>query len=110
MAPEWTLYADKSMARHDSGKTMESLKKLDIYALGIIMADLVCNPHTGMEQMKIDENIKKYKLPTGYKLEGTVEGELLMLLVAENPDTRPTIEQIKSEWLPRWKADLPPKD
>ena len=74
MAPEWTLYADKSMVRTESGKTMESLKKLDIYALGIIMADLVCNPHTGMEQMKIDENIKKYKLPTGYKLEGTVEG------------------------------------
>jgi hypothetical protein len=52
MAPEWTQIVDRSLKRQASdlsvktNESLESLKKLDIYALGIILADLVCNPVT----------------------------------------------------------------
>jgi hypothetical protein len=55
--------------------------------------------------MKIDDAIKVAtpKLPKGYKLEGLVEGELMMKLVDPNPNVRPTMEDIRSDWLPRWR-------
>jgi hypothetical protein len=112
MAPEWTLIVDRSLSKNpskensDLAQNTESLKKLDIFALGVILADLACNPMTFMEQMKIDDNIRKQKLPSGYKLESTAEAELLLKLVSLKPDERPNIEEIKSEWLPRWEADL----
>jgi hypothetical protein len=58
--------------------------------------------------MKIDETIKatKPQLPKGYKLEGLVEGGLMMKLVDPNPNVRPTMEDIRSDWLPRWKDQL----
>jgi hypothetical protein len=49
MAPEWTQFIETNF---------ESLKRLDIYALGIILADLVCNPATAMETMRIDDSLK----------------------------------------------------
>ena len=58
--------------------------------------------------MKIDDVIKAAtpKLPKGYKLEGLIEGELMMKLVDPNPNVRPTMEDIRSDWLPRWKDQL----
>jgi len=34
-------------------------------------------------------------LPQGYKLDHLIEGELLLKLVAPNPDNRPTLLEIK---------------
>lgn len=56
--------------------TLDCQQKLDIYAMGIILGDMICNPQTLMETMRIDEALKSKKpiLPKGYKLEGLVEG------------------------------------
>jgi hypothetical protein len=44
MAPEWKIMVDKESSL--SGIEIESLKKLDIYAMGIILCDLICNART----------------------------------------------------------------
>jgi hypothetical protein len=44
MAPEWKIMVDKESSL--SGVEIESLKKLDIYAMGIILCDLICNART----------------------------------------------------------------
>ena len=82
--------------------------KLDIYALGIILADLVCNPLTLMETVKIDDALKAKKpvLPKGYKLEGLVEAELLLAMVQPDPEKRPTIDEIKDKWLVKWQESI----
>jgi len=79
MAPEWTTIVDKQRVL-EGEQPFESLKKLDLYALGIILADLICNPQTQMESMRIDDSLKSRspQLPKGYKLEGLVEGNILM--------------------------------
>ena len=106
MAPEWTQIVERQLTKNsskESTKTFLSLMKLDIYAIGIILSDLLCNPDTGMEMMRIDEALRceKPRLPKGYKLEGLVEAELMLLLVSPNPDERPTIHEIKENWLPK---------
>ena len=45
MAPEWTSMAEGKRALQIE-QSFESLKKVDVYALGIILADLICNPRT----------------------------------------------------------------
>lgn len=97
MAPEWTQIVDRASSKKiisESSKTFESLMKLDIYALGIILSDLLCNPTTLMETVRIDKCLKTSvpTLPQGYKLEGLVESELMILLVSDNPEERPTIK------------------
>jgi len=59
------------------------LQKIDIFALGIMLADLLCNPPTHMVAMKIDRDLKgsEPRLPPNYGLEGTHEGALLLALV-----------------------------
>jgi hypothetical protein len=44
---------------------------------------MICNPVTQMETMRIDDALKGKKpcLPRGYKLEGLVEGELMLAMV-----------------------------
>lgn len=88
--------------------TIESQQKLDIYAMGIILGDMVCNPQTLMETMRIDEALKASKpsLPRGYKLDGLVEAELMLSMVQPDPEQRPSIDQIRDVWLPRWEAQL----
>lgn len=76
----------------------------DVYALGVLLSDLVCNPTTAMETMRIDDSIKASppRLPKNYDLEGKVESELLLALVSHEPEARPSMEEIKNDWLPRW--------
>ena len=99
MAPEAT-----APETFDRLKTFESLKYLDIYALGIILADLVCNPKTQMEQMRILDALKQQtpKLPTYLKLESLIEAQMILKLVSPDPALRPSIKQISEEWLPKW--------
>ncbi len=83
MAPEWSFLVDRSLVKNlstESVITFERLLKLDIYALGIILSDLICNPATQMETMKIDECLRspQPKLPKGYKLEMLIEAELML--------------------------------
>jgi hypothetical protein len=110
MAPEWTSLADRLERKLSSETTLnslDSLKALDIYALGIILCDLICNPKTAMESMRIDDAIRSRKpsLPKGYKLEGLVESELLLKLVDPDSERRPTIEQVQM-MLNNWKESL----
>jgi hypothetical protein len=65
-----------------------------------------------MESMRIDDNIKRKPpiLPKGYKLEESVEGELLLLLVSDEPDKRPSIQAICTYWLPKWEQSLKKTD
>ena len=83
MAPEWSFLVDRSLVKNlstESVRTFERLLKLDIYALGIILSDLICNPVTQMETMKIDECLwsPQPKLPKGYKLEMLIVAELML--------------------------------
>ena len=101
MAPEWTTQADRAenARTYESAQTkLENLKTLDIYALGIILCELLCNPRTAMEQMRIDDAIRapKPQLPRGYKLEGLPEADLLLKLVDPDPKNRPTIEEVRA--------------
>lgn len=68
MAPEW---ADQNK---EGDFLIEDPTKLDIYAIGIILADLICNPKTAMEMQRISDAIKSEvpKLPSGYGLEGSI--------------------------------------
>jgi hypothetical protein len=89
MAPEWqfededTYGSRSSRPKKQRPETFEELQKIDIFALGIILADLLCNPPTQMAAMKIDRDLKadKPRLPTNYKLNDTPEGDLLLSLV-----------------------------
>ena len=103
MAPEWTQIIDRQLPGENS---FESLKKLDVYALGIILADLICNPQTSMESMRIDDCLKNKSpsLPKGYKLEGSIEGDILMQLVCPDTKNRPTVETVLSDLLPLWRS------
>jgi hypothetical protein len=38
---------------------LEALKKLDLYALGMILSDLVCNPISDRDFYLIDESLKQ---------------------------------------------------
>jgi hypothetical protein len=75
MAPEWKILVDQSLPLSNENVSFGQLLKLDIYALGIILSDLICNPVTQMELMKIDECLKSQqpKLPKGYNLENLIE-------------------------------------
>lgn len=55
-----------------------------------------------MESMRIDDSIKAKPpvLPKGYNLDSLVEGKLLLRLVSDDPEVRPTIEEIRNDWLP----------
>lgn len=88
--------------------TLEGQQKLDIYALGVIIGDMLCNPATLMETMKIDDALKasKPRLPKGYNLDGLVEGELMLALVQPDPAERPSIQRVMEYWLPRWEEQL----
>ena len=55
MAPEWTQIVDSTKIINLS---TESLKKYDIYALGIILSDLICNPLSFHERDRIDVGLK----------------------------------------------------
>ena len=104
MAPEWQfedefgMVSARSKARREANRprTFEQLQKIDIFALGIILADLLCNPPTMMVCMRIDRDLKatEPRIPQNYGLEGTPEGELLLALVQKDPTKRPTGLQI----------------
>lgn len=120
MAPDWiACIEDREKGKHKVYRSMpsdiwtqESQMKLDIYALGIILADLICNPLTVMETVKIDDAIKAKKpvLPKGYKLEGLIEAELMLAMVQPEPKMRPTIDEIKNKWLVRWQESICSQD
>lgn len=79
MAPEWTQTVDRTLTRQasvDSSKSFQSLQKLDIFALGIILSDLICNPTHDMEIAKITDALKSSppRLPVNFKLENLTEG------------------------------------
>lgn len=79
---------------NSSFKDIESEQKKDIYALGIMFADLICNPQTYSEMIgRIDPYIKDQgKLPPGYELEDLVEGDLLLKMTHQDANERPTIQ------------------
>ena len=93
MAPDWVKSVEEMensrkgrsrLTRLNSGiLTMENQQKLDIYGLGVILGDMICNPLTHMETMRIDDALKGAKpcLPRGYKLEGLVEADLMLAMV-----------------------------
>ena len=57
-----------------------------------------------METMRIDDALKSKQpvLPKGYKLEGLLEGQLMLAMVQPDPSQRPSIEEIKDKWMPKW--------
>jgi len=116
MGPEWTALVDGKLDGKIDCQELAKMKeyisknpsKIDIYAIGIILADLICNPGTQMETMRMDDALKSRDptLPKGYKLENTIEGALLLELVSPDPSKRPSARQIQSDWLHKWKESL----
>lgn len=58
--------------------------------------------------MRIDDSIKGSNptLPKGYKLEESVEGDILMQLVCPDNKNRPTVDTVFRELLPLWRSQL----
>lgn len=60
MAPEWQFEDEGlfNVLTTPKPSTFDELQKIDIFALGIMLSDLICNPPTHMAAMKIDRDLK----------------------------------------------------
>ena len=67
-------------------KTFEEQQKIDIFALGIILADLLCNPGDLDQAKLLDKDLKADipRVPEGYDLEGTPEGKILLFCLTKD--------------------------
>lgn len=65
-------------------------EKVDIYSLGLILLELSSNITTTHEKLQSFSCVKeRRKLPLGSKLQGTIEGQLILALTEVIPEERP---------------------
>ena len=82
--------------------------KADVYALGIILFELICNFKTFHEKTSAiialrNKRIIKDKLLSDYEF----ESNLILLLTEPNPDSRPFSSDVKSmEPFIKWKEEI----
>jgi len=72
-------------------------QKVDLYALGLILFELLNFFSTQMERMRLIYGLKSGQLPDS--LQGKPEGSLVKLLTDENPSNRPEAKELKSHSL-----------
>eukprot|EP01087_Luapelamoeba_hula_P021459 TRINITY_DN7508_c0_g1_i2.p1 TRINITY_DN7508_c0_g1~~TRINITY_DN7508_c0_g1_i2.p1 ORF type:complete len:1685 (-),score=296.46 TRINITY_DN7508_c0_g1_i2:8-5062(-) len=76
-------------------------QKVDLYSLGIILFEM-CYPFaTAGERAEVLMNLRKHVFPPGFEEKHPVEADLIMWLLQDNPNNRPTtMELLKSDLLP----------
>uniref|UniRef100_A0A668A7N9 non-specific serine/threonine protein kinase n=2 Tax=Myripristis murdjan TaxID=586833 RepID=A0A668A7N9_9TELE len=84
MAPE-----QKSHSTYD--------RKVDIFALGLIYFEVLCNISTHQERAKIWDDIRGQKLPTGFSLKFPQEHKLITSMLCAMPEDRPEASKVKTE-------------
>ncbi|KAK4010990.1 hypothetical protein OUZ56_020110 [Daphnia magna] len=73
--------------------------KVDVYALAIILFELLIPFGSASERLIAISNLKVYQLPPKFEeIYGTKFKRLLIKMVSENPDIRPEIKNILSEY------------
>jgi len=70
--------------------------KVDMYALGLILFELLMPFSTQMERIKSLIQIKQNVLPNGFELKYPMETELLSWLLSTDPDERPEAKVFKN--------------
>ena len=66
--------------------------------------EITSNIGTLHEKMYFFEKVKtKRELPHKQAMAGKPEGELILKLTDVDPRSRPSTEEIKSVWLPKWE-------
>lgn len=92
------LYISPEIEKHDphSNSKIEYTNKVDIYALGIILLELLTNFFTFHEKkLKINELVNKEMVPVELT-QGTYKhfGNLLIKMTNSSPTNRPTTAEI----------------
>jgi len=70
--------------------------KVDMYALGLILFELLTPFSTQMERIKSLIQIKQNVFPNGFELKYPMETELLSWLLSTDPDERPDAKVFKN--------------
>ncbi|XP_050314345.1 eukaryotic translation initiation factor 2-alpha kinase [Anthonomus grandis grandis] len=87
-----TLYMSPEQSK---GKSYDS--KVDIFALGIILFELLVPFSTNMERIKTLTDVKTKKFPDGFSDKYPDEYLLLEHMLDENPNKRPSTNQIRDK-------------
>uniref|UniRef100_A0A668A7Z9 non-specific serine/threonine protein kinase n=1 Tax=Myripristis murdjan TaxID=586833 RepID=A0A668A7Z9_9TELE len=83
------------MAPEQSHSTYD--RKVDIFALGLIYFEVLCNISTHQERAKIWDDIRGQKLPTGFSLKFPQEHKLITSMLCAMPEDRPEASKVKTE-------------
>lgn len=82
-------------------------EKVDVYSLGLILLEMSSVISTTHEKLINFSSVKENReLPSSSNLAGTSEGDLIMLLTQVDPALRPSAEQIRDIWLPKWSNQI----
>ncbi|VDP12071.1 unnamed protein product [Soboliphyme baturini] len=68
--------------------------KVDIFALGLIFAELLLPFHTEMERIKVLTNLKKLRFPPEFPKVNCLKTDLVKRLLSFDPDQRPNCDEI----------------
>ncbi|XP_029927202.1 interferon-induced, double-stranded RNA-activated protein kinase-like [Myripristis murdjan] len=72
-------------------------RKVDIFALGLIYFEVLCNIFTHSERSEIWEDIRGQKPPTGFALKFPQEHKLITSMLCAMPEDRPEASEVKTE-------------
>lgn len=79
-------------------------EKIDMYSLGIIFFEMIYSFNTGMERVQTLKNLRNRNIEFPKDFDGgklQVERKIIMLLLAHDPDKRPSAKMLlDSGWLP----------
>ena len=76
-------------------------EKADIYPLGLILLELLCDIQTSHERYQLFTNLRKFRqLPSNFQENFPFESQLIISMTQKNPQERPGVSQVLSKRLP----------
>ncbi|KAJ0066726.1 hypothetical protein NL108_002309 [Boleophthalmus pectinirostris] len=76
-------------------------RKVDIWALGLILFELFWRISTGHERVAIWREVRKQDLPKEFTRTYSIESRIIKIMLSEKPEDRPEASALKSE-LDKW--------